>query len=101
MDNFKKYLPSKKFLVVVMTIVVIIILFLIIKKVIPLIKFKKGGPNGEQITMTVGDLIQKDGNSNGIADWEEYLWGLDPNTNGPENKEFILAKKNSLNKKRD
>lgn len=96
MDNFKKYLPSKKFIVVIMIIFVIIILFFAIKKIIPLIKFKKGGPNGEQITMTVGDLIQKDGNSNGIADWEEYLWGLDPNKNGPENKEFILAKKKSL-----
>ena len=45
----------------------------------------------------VKDIVEKDSNDNGIADWEESLWGLDPTKNGPENKELILAKKQALN----
>lgn len=97
MDNFKKYLPSKKFITILLLIIVFIVLFFAIRGTISFFKNKKGGDNnGEAIKMTVGGLIQKDGNNNGIADWEEYLWGLDPYKNGPENKEFILAKKKTL-----
>ncbi len=48
---------------------------------------------------TVGDLVTKDTNSNGIVDWEEKLWGLDPTvlyTNGVSNKQIIEDKKRSL-----
>lgn len=95
MNNIKKYLPSKKFVSILLIIVVFIILFFGIKGIISLFKNKKS-TNGEQIQMTIGGITQKDGNYNGIADFEERLWGLDPNKNGPENKEFILAKKKTL-----
>jgi hypothetical protein len=42
--------------------------------------------------------VQKDSNNNGIPDWEEILWGLDPSKNGPSNKEFITAKQEALSK---
>lgn len=48
---------------------------------------------------TVGEFIAKDSNGNGIADWEEKLWGLDPTalyTNGVPNKTVIEQKKMSL-----
>lgn len=48
---------------------------------------------------TVGDLVTKDTNGNGIADWEERLWGLDPTvlyTNGVSNESIIAGKKKSL-----
>ncbi len=48
---------------------------------------------------TVGDLLSKDSNGNGIADWEEKLWGLDPSvlyTNGVPNKTLIEQKKLAL-----
>ena len=94
MDNFKKYLPSKKFIATIISILILIGVFFLIKGAISLLKNRKSfDKRGEPITMTVGTIIQKDGNNNGIADWEEYLWGLDPNKNGAENKEFILAKK--------
>lgn len=48
--------------------------------------------------LTIGTIIQKDSNKNGIADWEEYLWGLNPEKNGKENKEFIENKKKELEK---
>lgn len=94
-------LPSKKFLVRggIATLVLILILIvqtawfraLFHKK--PLPPVTKGG------TMTVGGLVTKDTNGNGIADWEEKLWGLDPTvlyTNGVANKQLIEDKKKAL-----
>lgn len=95
MNDYKKYLPSKKFVSIVTIIAIILALFFGIKGIIYL--FKKGYIfNNKPTKIAVSELIQKDGNSNGIPDWEEYLWGLNPNKNGPENKEFILAKKRTL-----
>ena len=97
MNNFKKYLPSKKFISILLIIIIIIVLFFCIKGIISLIISKKNiNSNGEPIKMTVGGIIQKDSNENGIADWEEYLWGLDPKKNGNTNKEFIMNKKKEL-----
>lgn len=48
---------------------------------------------------TVGDILDQDSNSNGITDWEEKLWGLDPTvlyTNGVPNRQIIEEKKRSL-----
>lgn len=48
---------------------------------------------------TVANIVGSDSNKNGIMDWEERLWGLDPNvaiTNGVSNKEIIEGKKASL-----
>lgn len=48
---------------------------------------------------TVGELLTKDSNGNGVADWEEKLWGLDPTvlyTNGVPNKTLIEQKKLAL-----
>jgi hypothetical protein len=100
MNNINKYLPSKKFLNSLLIIIVILIIFFMIKGIISLFKNKKTDTNNKKakIEMTVGTVIQKDSNNNGIPDWEEYLWGLDPTKNGQENKEFILSKKRTLEK---
>ena len=48
---------------------------------------------------TVGEVIGADSNENGIADWEERLWGLDPTvafTDGVSNKQIIEEKKKNL-----
>lgn len=50
-------------------------------------------------TTTVGDIVNKDSNGNGIPDWQERLWGLDPTvlyTNGKSNAEIIKEKKTAL-----
>ncbi len=50
-------------------------------------------------TKTVGEFVAQDTNGNGIADWEEKLWGLDPTvlyTNGVSNKSIIEEKKRAL-----
>lgn len=92
----KEYLPSKKFISIILFFVVLIILFFVGKGLVSLYKDRKVNSGKPTKLTVVGDLIQKDTNNNGIPDWEEYLWGLNPNINGPENKEFILAKKKSL-----
>jgi hypothetical protein len=94
-NNFKKYLPSKKFLTIVLFIAVVLILFFTIKLFVRFFKDKKLNSN-QPVKITVGGLIQKDSNDNDIPDWEEYLWGLDPNKNGQENKNIILSKKKEL-----
>ncbi|MFA6355326.1 MAG: hypothetical protein WCW65_02795 [Candidatus Paceibacterota bacterium] len=97
MSNYKNYLPSKKFILIVLFIIVLIILFFSIKGVVSFFKNRKINNSGPT-KVTIGEIIQKDSNDNGIADWEEYLWGLDPNKNGAKNKETILAKKGELAK---
>ncbi len=49
--------------------------------------------------ITLGGLVTKDSNGNGIPDWEEELWGLDPTvlyTNGKSNAEIIKEKQEAL-----
>lgn len=97
MKDYKKYLPSKKFTAIILFIVVIIVAFSLIKITIKFFKNRyeeKHGP--AKIEVTVGSLTQKDSNDNGIPDWEEYLWGLNPNKNGEKNKEIINKKKEEM-----
>ena len=50
-------------------------------------------------TITLGGITTKDSNGNGIPDWEETLWGLDPTvlyTNGKSNTEIIKEKQEAL-----
>ncbi|MES2224777.1 MAG: hypothetical protein V4478_02200 [Patescibacteria group bacterium] len=59
--------------------------------------FHKKTASGE--AQVVGDLIARDSNGNGLPDWEEKLWGLDPTTlytDGKSNLEIIKEKKLSV-----
>jgi len=97
MSDFKEYLPSKKFTTIILFIIVIIVLFFTIKNIAKFFHertLSKDAP--VPLTVTVETLTQKDSNNNGIADWEEYLWGLNPNKNGEKNKEIITEKKKLL-----
>ncbi len=97
MNNFKKYLPSKKFVATIISILILLGVFFLIKGAISLLQNRKSvDSKGNVVPVTVGTIIQKDSNNNGIADWEEYLWGLNPNKNGEANKQLILAKKKEL-----
>ncbi|MFZ3011603.1 MAG: hypothetical protein WA060_01215 [Minisyncoccia bacterium] len=45
------------------------------------VDFVKGGQDGLTYdTVAIGDLVNKDTDGDGILDWEEPLWGLDPTT---------------------
>lgn len=95
----RKYLPSRIFIIRIVAILIVIATVFGVSKLSKYIKSKSIKNVPTQVTIET--LTQKDSNKNGIPDWEEYLWGLDPNKNGPENKEFILAKKKDLQKNND
>jgi hypothetical protein len=85
------YLPSKIFIKKIALVAVLLILIFAVSKLWPAVKnFSNKNKNGNVI---VRDIIEKDSNNNGIADWEETLWGLDPTKDGDSNKAYIVNKK--------
>jgi len=91
----KKYLPSKKFIKIVFSILLIIVVAFALYELIKFEKNKNKNVASVEVEITKG--VQKDSNSNGIPDWEERLWGLNPNKNGEANKATILAKRAAIN----
>ena len=104
-----KYLPSKKFIIVTSTIIVILGICLIGANyyfsqkndrglVANVVSVVAGEGVGENISLN--NLVQKDGDEDGVFDWEEALWGTDPNnktTNeGIGDKEFIEKKRKEV-----
>ena len=98
MDNFKKYLPSKNFISLVLLIITFVLIFFIGKGLISLIKNRerKDGVKEPEI-VSIKEIIDEDDNNNGIPNWEEYFWGLDPKKDGKKNREFVLAKRELAN----
>ena len=89
----KEYLPSKNFIKKLISILIIIIIGFVIFKTFTYFNTSR---NNKPTNLIVKEVVQKDSNNNGIADWEEFLWGLDPKKNGEKNKEFIDAQKAKL-----
>lgn len=99
-NNQESFKPSKKFLIRGGLATGILALILIVQTPWFLGLFSNKKSKVVVVsTETIGEIVGKDSNSNGIADWEERLWGLDPNvvtTNGVSNKSIIEAKRRSL-----
>jgi hypothetical protein len=91
----REYLPSKIFMIRVAVIIGIIVIIFGTSK---LINYFKNKPKSNAPTKVVfkDALEAKDSNNNGIPDWEEFLWGLNPEKDGESNKEFIMQKKQTL-----
>lgn len=90
-------LPSKTFLIRagIAAFIVVVIFLVQAPWFSGLFKKKAKTPT----SATVGEAIVKDSNSNGIPDWEESLWGLDPTvlyTGEMSNREIIENKKKAL-----
>lgn len=90
-----KYLPSKQFITRVIILVVLIVIAISVYNIGSFIKGKFGTKNPTALVVKP-EVIQKDTNNNGIPDWEESLWGLNPSSDGVANKEFIMAKREAL-----
>jgi hypothetical protein len=91
----KEYLPSKQFMVRTGVLIAGIVVIFSIYKISVYFK-NKSDQKDATMPLNVKDIVQKDSNKNGIPDWEETLWGLDPQGDGPSNKEFISIKKQAL-----
>lgn len=90
----KKFLPSKKFAIIIGLVVVALVAVLVLSTY----SSSRDIFNRERKALftsngTVSDLVTQDSNGNSIADWEETLWGLDPNADGETNKAIITQKK--------
>jgi hypothetical protein len=100
-QNNQSYKPSKAFLIRggVATGVILLILIFQTNWFTSLFNKKPKLPLTQNTNETIGGLVAKDTNGNGIPDWEEKLWGLDPTvlyTDGVSNKQIIEQKKKDL-----
>lgn len=87
-------LPSKKFvLIIALCAVTVLIVLYISSQFGTKDSFSRSDYSVKNANITLEEAITLDSNNNGIADWEESLWGFDPLTNGPENKRNIETKK--------
>lgn len=109
--NFSNYLPTKEYrkkllslFYIVAILLGVYLLWIGINKLIDKQKFKNQVKNltvevrDEIDTITLGELQTKDSNNNGVYDWEERLYGLDPLVNGEENKKLVEEKREILRK---
>jgi hypothetical protein len=103
-ETIKKYLPSKKFILIICFIAVLLIGYLIVSSLIKKQKEKKElrQQTIEKLTgVTITDLLSKDSDGDGVADWEEDLWGTDKYNkftfNGILDSEYINRKKREIN----
>lgn len=76
-------LKHKRVILICSAVLFLVVLFLIkntsvFKNTVALIQNKQSGLTYN--TVAVGDLINKDTDKDGILDWEEPFWGLDPTT---------------------
>ncbi len=92
------YRPSKQFLKRGAIAISIVLVILVVQTSWFRALFNKK-PLSPVASMTVGDIVTEDTNGNGIPNWEEELWGLDPTTiytGGVSNKEIIESKRAAL-----
>ncbi len=89
------YLPSQQFRLRLALLIATIAVAVSVYELVVFIRAKQQAAH-RATPVTIKDLVQKDSNKNGIPDWEEALWGLDPTKNGDSNKEFIMTKRQAL-----
>src|SRR6476620_135431 len=105
MNNYKKYLPSKKLVFITLisfAVLGIVFFFIGVKKKNDAIALQNSSvENIKGQSVTIKDIVEKDTDGDTIPDWEEVLWGTDPskkdtNDDGiPDNVE-IEKKKQAL-----
>ena len=83
-EKYQRYLPSKKFtiitsIIVVLAVIIFIIFFMSSSGENFIKRNEKNTTTLKVENQTISDLIQKDSDGDSIPDWEETLWGTDPN----------------------
>lgn len=103
-ENKKSYLPSPQFRARVILLLIILAIVSVSISIYDYFKNRKSTKSKGLPThtirvsedITVSDIISKDTNLNGIPDWEESLWGLNPTVDGQKNKEYIENKRKTM-----
>ncbi len=93
--NINNILPSKKFTILIVICLVVIGLIVLISNILQSRAQFEADKNKVTISdsATLEELANQDSNSNGIPDWEESLYGLDPKGDGIANKKIITQRK--------
>jgi len=103
-QNLKKYLPSKKFtyllaVIIILGLISFTISSLFFGKNSYVAQRKEAKLQNQKITLN--NLLQKDTDGDRVMDWEEALWGTDPNKektfNDTSDANYIKQKRGDLN----
>jgi hypothetical protein len=83
-EKYLKYLPSKKFVIITsaslgLAVIIFVIFFMSSKGESFITGDKKNNTALKIENQTLAELIQNDSDDDGIPNWEEALWGTDPN----------------------
>lgn len=82
--QFSKYLPSKNFQKAIFAVILALVILFLVSKIPDIIK-KQEAEKEPFAVLEVGELVEQDADADGLKDWEEGLWGMDPensDTNG-------------------
>ncbi|MBP6855283.1 MAG: hypothetical protein KBD26_02145 [Candidatus Pacebacteria bacterium] len=98
--QFSKYLPSKNFQKAIFAIVLALVILFLVSKIPSIIK-KQETKKEPFAVLEVGELVEQDTDGDGLKDWEEGLWGMDPENadtdgNGINDGTEVLNIKNSI-----
>lgn len=98
----RKYLPSKKLSILIVLLIVGFLIFIFKDNVVLFFQSSKETDKQEEFLNTkIQDFAVLDTDQDGLYDWEEALWGTDPNdkdsdNNGTTDKEEIDSRKKEL-----
>ncbi len=98
----EKYIPTKKFQYVLGSFIILALVFFLAFKLFSSkdsFFSSKENTKIETEKRTLNGLIARDSDSDGIADWEETLWGTDPNnknTYGISDIDYIKNKREEI-----
>jgi hypothetical protein len=80
--SLREYLPSKRIGYIIIILAIIMVVFFVLKYIPNIQKttiFSKNTiAENQQASSKIGDIVNKDTDGDGIADWEESIRGTDP-----------------------
>jgi hypothetical protein len=102
--SIRNYLPHKKFLIIFFSIILVVGIIIFVRhryhKTTTIKNYSVLTPTQK---IAFQDIVNRDSDDDGIADWEEALWGTDSlktdtNNDGESDFDFIMKKKDKLEK---
>jgi hypothetical protein len=99
--NIKEILPSKKFTLataIIASVAIVVLILNLTKEYRHKEYTKKETSTNSQVLVQAEQIINEDTDGDGLPDWEESLWGMDPNN--PDTNGDGVGDLEEVNKKR-